>query len=189
MRASQQDLFKGDAKYGPKNSNSHGGACAKKRAKARRPLDSRKPIHVILRSINARGVLSLKATREREARIASIMRRADKQGVRILSLANVGNHLHAIVRFSSRVQFANWLRVAAGLIARLVTGACRGKPFGKFWDDLTFTRVIHPGRDLEAMISYLKANRIEAWFGKVARELFLAEQADQRARVVRRKPS
>jgi REP element-mobilizing transposase RayT len=67
-------------------------------------------------------------------------RRAD---VRIHDFANVGSHLHLLVRIRRRQALQAFLRSFAGIVARKVTGAKRGRPLhdGPFWSALACRRV------------------------------------------------
>jgi hypothetical protein len=44
-----------------------------------------------------------------------------------------------------------------------VTKAKKGKKKGKFWDALSFTRVIHWGRDFKDLTTYFIKNEIESF--------------------------
>jgi hypothetical protein len=96
--------------------------------------------------------------------IGEIVRgRAARAGVKVYGFANSGNHLHIVIRARTRESFQSYARVIAGLIARRVTGARKGKPSGRFWDALLFTRVMEWGRAFRVALGYLRQNRLEAW--------------------------
>ena len=102
-----------------------------------------------------------------------IEKHAKLNNIKIHNFANVGNHLHLVASFKLRRQMQKFLKVVASLIARLMTGARKGKPFGKFWDSVAFSRVINGLRDLKGVMNYVTANQIEAKFGKLEREIHL----------------
>jgi hypothetical protein len=54
----------------------------------------------------------------------------------------MGNHLHLKIRFKNTENVGKFLKSFSATLARAITGARRGKKFGKFWDGLVFTRVI-----------------------------------------------
>jgi hypothetical protein len=85
----------------------------------------------------------------------------------------VGNHLHLKIRITSRPLFQAFLVSVTTLIARTLTGARRGKKFGKFWQGQAFTRVLVSRREELNLFGYIKANQIEAQESKAARELYL----------------
>lgn len=138
----------------------HGGDIRRGRRKTIRPIDPKRPLHVIMKSSRAKGALSLLA---RPRSIRGIFDSVGKRkGVRVLDYANVGNHIHLVILGRSRRDIQAFLRSSAGLVARLMTGARKGGPFGKFWDQLVFTRVIAWGRGLKTVRAYILKNRIEA---------------------------
>ncbi|RYZ70000.1 MAG: hypothetical protein EOP05_13975 [Proteobacteria bacterium] len=108
----------------------------------------------------------------------------------------MSNHAHLIVRFASRAMFQKFLRTITGLIARHVTGARKGRAFGKrFFDELAFTRVVKGFRDLRGLVAYLAKNEIERDVHPLARVAIEREEAEARklrqrqARRLKRKPS
>jgi REP element-mobilizing transposase RayT len=66
------------------------------------------------------------------------------------------DHIHLIVRVSSREQFANALRMLAGTIARRI------KRRGRLWRARAWSRVVTQGRDLARAIHYVAANPFRA---------------------------
>jgi len=161
-----------------KKTLSFGGSLLKSsHAKTSRPLSSKQALHVVLRSEYARGTLSF-LRRDRQIR-DTLAKVALKHGVRIYRVANAGNHLHLLVRFTQRRGLQNFLRGACGLIARQTLDAQRGRARLKtednslgrktrFWSQRPFTRIVAWGRDFEGALSYLKQNTLEA-FGFVER--------------------
>ena len=93
---------------------------------------------------------------------------ADRWGVRIFRYANVGNHIHLLIKVPSRAVFQRFLRELAGTVSIIVTGAKKGVALSKndqrrgFWDHLAFTRIVHFGRDFEGVMRYLIKNLFEA---------------------------
>lgn len=169
MLERQSDLFSKDREYGPRRW-SHGGATAQSRRKIARPLDRKKPVHLVMKSSYAKGGLSLLTAKNRLFVERTFRERARQFGITIQGFENVGNHLHAIVKFKRREHFQNFLRTVSALIARFVTGARRGKPFGKrFWNNLAFTRVVNGLKDLRGLVTYFFKNEIEREIGSEAR--------------------
>jgi REP element-mobilizing transposase RayT len=101
---------------------------------------------------------------------------ARRCGVRLYRYANVGNHLHLLVKVPSRAVWKRFLKELAGGIALIVTGARKGQPLDRnesgrgFWDHLAFTRIVRFGRDYETVGRYLIKNLFEA-AGVPARKL------------------
>ena len=78
----------------------HGGDVRRGKRKLERPVSTRRPMHVVLTSQRARGPLWLR-THERTVR--DVLRRmARRFEVRIYDFANVGSHLHIVLRARRR---------------------------------------------------------------------------------------
>jgi hypothetical protein len=121
---------------------SFGGSLLKlSHAKTARPLSSKQALHVVLRSDFAQGSRSL-LRHERVIR-NMLLKQGRRHGVKVYRVANAGNHLHLLVRFTKRRGLQNFLRGSTGLIARKVLGAERGK--AKKWDTY-----LAPGKSLES---------------------------------------
>ena len=83
--------------------------------------------------------------------------------MRIYRYANVGNHLHLLVRSRTRIAFKRFLKDLSGTIALIVTGAKKSQPLqGRFWDHLAYTRIVNWGRDFKIMELYFIKNLFEA---------------------------
>ncbi len=118
----------------------HGGRKQVGVRKTARPLDLKKPILVTLKSKWAKGKLSLDAPANRKSIDTIIRERADQFGIKIEAIKNDGSSLRIVLKAKARESFQDYLRTMSALIARQVTGARRGKPFGKrFWDHLAQT--------------------------------------------------
>jgi hypothetical protein len=85
--------------------------------------------------------------------------------IRVYDFANVGTHLHLLVRARRRETFQSFLRSFAGIVARRVTGARRGRPSGPFFNGLAWSRVVAWGRDYFGVRHYVFRNQIEGELG------------------------
>src|SRR6186997_1924555 len=138
-----------------------GGAYLSSNPKEKRPLSLKKSSHLVMRSLLAKGPLSLLRHNEKIEKI--IYKQAKKFGVKIYRYANGGNHLHLIVLPMSRRAFNSFIRSISGLIARLVLKVERGDPKGiQFWEKRPFTRIVEWGPDYERVCNYLMQNTLEA---------------------------
>ena len=109
-------------------------------------------------------------------RIQQMVEEASREyDIKIDQFVNVGNHLHLLVRFKKRQEIQNFMRVIAGKIAILVTGALKGGAVGRFWDGPCFTRVVNWGKDLTNLKRYFLKNDVESlgYSNLIARELSL----------------
>ena len=140
----------------------HGGDLNENRRKLKRPLDPRQSLHVVMRSKRARGEWSFLHRRNRAGVEKILYTHAVRNQVTIERLANVGNHLHLLLRFRARQDLQRFFRTVAGLIPRAITGAQKGLRRGRFWDAPVYTRLVTWGRELKAVCAYLAKNRLEA---------------------------
>ena len=168
MKAQQQNFFDKETKKRYART-AHGGRPSLGSRKLERPLSAKCWIHLVLKSEKAVGKLSFLHAPNKIAVQKILKEKARKFGVSIADEANVGNHIHLKIRITSRASFQKFLRAVTTLIARRVTGARRGKPFGKFWQDLAYTRVLKSYTEELNLKGYFHANRNEAEYGPAAR--------------------
>lgn len=140
----------------------HGGCLYQGKRKEARPLTTKQPIHVVLRSSRARGPWSFLNRKNHLILNRMLFALAKRFGVRVLKVANSGNHLHLAVTGTTRNGLQSFLRTFPALLARRITGAKKGSPQGRFWDALAYTRIITWGRELIALKRYLLRNNLEA---------------------------
>jgi REP element-mobilizing transposase RayT len=133
-----------------------------------RPLATRNTMHLVLRSTKAKGDWSF--TRPKNAaEIKRITTKfANKYGVKIFSVANVGNHLHFHLRLTNRYLYRPFIRALTSAITMAVTGASRWKPLKKqardrFWDYRPFTRVVESFRAFLNLRDYIYINQLEGY--------------------------
>lgn len=149
------------------HSKAHGGELAQGKRKTKRPFDPKQALHVVLRSSKARGRLSMLHPDHCNA-IRDLMDRLKKRwNISVYRYANVGNHLHLLIRARSRADWQGFIREFSGGIAMLVTGARKShalpRPKAKsaqrgFWDYLVFTRIVAFGRDFKKAAEYVLTN-------------------------------
>jgi hypothetical protein len=152
----------------------HGGSLCKGKRKVKRPFNRKRIIHVVLRSSKARGPLSFLRPKNDDYIHSVLYSQAKKHQVKVFEYVNVGNHLHIKAKAYSREGFAAFLISTSALIARFVSGAKKGRAFGKFWDALVYTRILKSKVEELHLQRYFKANHYEAKFGREIRELFLS---------------
>jgi REP element-mobilizing transposase RayT len=147
-----------------------------------RPLDTKNTMHLVIRSSKARGDWSF---RKHAGKIEKIVQKFSKKyGVGIISMANVGNHLHFQIKLANRYTYKPFIRAITGAIAMAVTGASRWKKVtGKFWDHRPFTRVVQSFRGFLKLRDYIRINQIEGYgHGRVEARWILAEWLERRGR-------
>jgi REP element-mobilizing transposase RayT len=126
----------------------HGGVPSLHKRKTIRPFSPNAPVHLVLRSTRARGAWSLLHRRNRAKVNAMIYVYAKRFQVKVYRAENVGNQLHLLVKAQEKKQLADYLRVLAGRVAVVVSGAQKQvKRIGKFWDYLYWSRLVNWGQD------------------------------------------
>lgn len=83
-----------------------GGSLLKGNPKTKRPLDSKLPIHLVLRARRS----NLRLPKTFGLVHDTLMQIAQKHGVIIYRYANVGNHLHIVLRLASVRGWAAFIR-------------------------------------------------------------------------------
>ena len=182
-KAAQRDFFEDKREHRP-NRTKHGGGIEKNKRKLARPFRANKPIHIVIKSSHAKGALSLRSMQNKLAVESILINHAKKTNAKLHAKQNVGNHVHILATFKTKKMLTRFLKAITALIARHVTKAKKGKPFGvKFWDEIPFTRIVEGLRDFRGMLNYILKNRIEAEYGAAARErMENFEKAEAKAR-------
>jgi len=177
-RKIQQSLFDQIPKRGrpPIKPHGHfGGRYLKNyNPNCQRPMDSKKALHLVLKSSHAVGEKSFKSEKF-EAKIWNVIsNHALKTGIKIHEYANGGNHLHLLLHARNRDDYRAFIRTITGLIARMVGNSQRGKPLKKkFWDARPFSRVVSfAKKEINAIKTYLLRNTLEAigWMPYISRD-------------------
>lgn len=153
--------------------NAYGGELLKKR-KGRllgRPLATKHSMHLVLRSSKATGEWSFRRTNNRRNIDRIIAKFSKKYAVKVLSFANVGNHLHLHIQLGYRAGYKPFIRAITAAIAMAVTrrnrwtkkppSALNGKL--KFWDYRPFTRIILGFKALLNLRDYIRINQLEGF--------------------------
>ena len=147
-----------------------GGSMLKGNAKVRRPLTSKQAIHLVLKSELAKGEKSF-LRKSNSKKIDRVIReQADRWGIKLYHLINVGNHIHLVIKIGDIHYFRPFICAITGVIARHITGAEKGAAkLIKFWQARPFTRLIAWGKDFDHISWYLKKNENQ---GQHRRNLF-----------------
>ncbi len=175
IHSQQIDLF-------PKRAKSYGGVLLKKRENRSygRPISTSQTMHLVLRSSQAVGVKSFKTQLNKSAINKILNKFSVKYGIRILSLANVGTHLHLHIKIARRVGYLCFIRAVTAAIAMHVSGrnrwtaalenksaATTGKTTSKissktkFWDYRPITRIVEGLRAFLNIKDYIQINQLE----------------------------
>ena len=114
-----------------------------------RPISLRGANHIVLKAVRP-------TLRRHQTVIRTLIRDTqDRFGVKIRALAVMNDHVHLVVKVTSRKQFADALRYLAGGIARKIAVA-------KVWAKRAWSRPIKVARDLQTVEYYVARNSIKA---------------------------
>jgi REP element-mobilizing transposase RayT len=110
-----------------KENSAYGGLLLKTRAGRLRgrPLSTKETMHLVLRSSKAKGDWSFRKPRNATQVNRIIDKFSVAYGVRVISMANVGNHLHLQIKLSNRFGYVPFIRAVTAAIAMAVTGRNR----------------------------------------------------------------
>ena len=168
----QYNLFKTELRF-------FGGSLLKGRRKSLRPLSTKDPIHLVMRSAWAKGKYSFLRPYNRKSIEHLIAILAKRFGVRVYQAAIQGNHIHLVLRIPHRIQYKAFIKVLSSKIALQIMGApsfalflenlgrsSGGDGLAKrkngFWELRPFTRVLNWGKDFRKCCAYLAQNTLEA---------------------------
>ncbi len=146
-----------------KSAKAFGGTLLKdKRNRTARPIDTKRPMHLVLRSTQAVGRQSFLSPRNAKRVAQTIKQFADRCGVRLYQVGNSGNHLHLLIRVTNRHTWKRFIRGLTSALAYAVGAYRKGEALKtKFWDFRPFTRVVEWGRDYRLQRDYVFLNALE----------------------------
>ena len=123
--------------------NAFGGILFRKaRYRTKRPLCTKRAVHVVLRSTLAHGSQSFQHSKNWKKIEQLCHEFAKRYGIKLRHYANGGNHLHLVIKLKSRTAYSNFIRALTGAIALKITGATRNKGNNqRFWDFRPFTQL------------------------------------------------
>ena len=128
----------------------HGGQINHGRRKARRPLATKRPLHLVLKCHKDLSLFS----KFDEVKYL-INKYSFKFHIKIYSLSVQQDHIHFLIKIENRESYKKFSRSLTGVLAR---------KFGKgIWNLSPFTRVVSWGRDYENTKKYISQNEDEIW--------------------------
>jgi REP element-mobilizing transposase RayT len=124
-------------------------------------------MHLVLRSSKATGEWSFRRAKNRRKIETLLTKFSRRFAVGVLSMANVGNHLHLHVQLTNRFTYKPFIRALTASIAMAITGRNKWtrQRLGrvKFWDYRPYTRVIVGLRALLGLRDYIRINTLEGY--------------------------
>lgn len=139
-----------------------GGSLLEGKRKTKRPLSTKHPLHLILKS-SCSGVFN-PGNFSLEKLIRS---QAKKFGIKIYDLALNWSHIHFILKIESRTDYNKFIRSLTAILAKRIR---KLKPHLEVIFNLRpFTRILSWGRDFKRGLEYIILNQLEA-FGFIRRD-------------------
>lgn len=132
-----------------------GGSKLKSNPKSKRPLSTKYALHLVLRA-NASVLKKQSVFTAVDQTVASTCR---KHGIRLYEYANVGNHLHLLIRLRAVSGWAAFIRELTGRLAQIASpNGC-----GRFWMCRPFTRIVRGwNRAYRTVKDYVWMNVLES---------------------------
>ena len=140
-----------------------GGTLLEGKRKTRRPISTKHPLHVILKSL-VRGVF-----KPHNTSLDHLIRsQAKKFNIDIYDLALNWNHIHMVLRVYNRKNYVRFIRSLTSILAEKIRAV---RPdLEEIFTLRPFSRVVSWGRDFKYVLAYQVLNQLEAW-GLVKREM------------------
>jgi len=146
-----------------------GGSLLEGKRKTKRPLSTKEPIHLVLKSTGNR-VFS-----PGDRRIENLIRnQAAKCKIKVFRVSLNWTHVHAIIQIKDRKSYNSFIRTVTALLVSLISKIKKIDLTGLF-DLRPFTKIISWGRQFRNVFEYHDLNDLEA-FGYVKREKKKAKQ-------------
>ena len=131
-----------------KTDNQFGGSLLKGKRKTARTLDSRKPIHFVLKSKK-----SIYLSLHRKVLRQLLYQYAKKLGIKVYKESVQKDHWHFCLKITNRYLYRAFIRALTGTIARQL-----GKGL---WTQRPFSRIVTWGRDFSTVLNYILLNECE----------------------------
>jgi REP element-mobilizing transposase RayT len=154
----QLDIFASSFQHSMRKEHGGGKASDNKR---RRPISKKNSMHVVLKA--RKGFKSFRETIHLRKIESTLIKQARHFQIQLQAHSINSNHLHLMIKIKSRSQFKNFLRALAGIIARIVLQAEKGRARKiKLWEARPFTRIVEWGKARAILIKYIWQNKAEA---------------------------
>lgn len=131
-----------------------GGSLLKGKRKSQRPLSTKNPMHLVLKSSNAKGRYAFNPTDQKLKTLIHQMARRFR--VRVYSDAINWSHIHLVIRIYQRQDYVKFIRGLSGAMV-LKLKAPKG-----FFEIRPFTKIGSWGRQFQVWREYLVRNQLQA---------------------------
>jgi len=134
-----------------------GGSLLLGKRKSTRPLSTKDPIFMTLKSTHTSFFNPSTRSLERVIR-----EHAAKYQIKIHEFSLNWNHIHFAISIPSKENYLAFIRTLTAEIVRLLSKAL-GKNLKGLFDLRPHTRIVSWGRELKSVIDYIILNQMEAW--------------------------
>ena len=143
-----------------KKASAFGGSLLRnKKNRHARPLSTKHPIHLVIKSSQAKGAWSFLMSRNRRSLERTLKQMAKRYSIRVLEIGNSGNHCHFLLRITNRHLYKSFIRVFTGTIVRRICGAAKLPK--RFFDFRPFSRGVIGCRGYQIARDYVWLNHLE----------------------------
>ncbi len=131
-----------------------GGAFAKGKRKSKRPISLQRPMHLVLKSTQARGKFALNPSHQKIQNL--IFKMAERFHIKIYSVALNWSHAHLVIQVKNRSNYNSFIRALTGAMVLLLRA-----PKG-FFDLKPYTKIGTWGKQLRNWVNYSIKNQLQA---------------------------
>lgn len=140
-----------------------GGSRLEGRRKSRRPLSTRHPIHVVLKSTKH------KVLHPSNGQLKQLLHReCERFQIRVYDFAINWSHIHILIKIPHREAYVSFVRSFCAQVIRLLSMGGANKLIGLF-DLRPYTKIITWGRQFKNAYDYQKLNQLES-YGLICRK-------------------
>ena len=131
------------------------------------PIDVRRSMHLVFKSRGGYGFHSMVKKKNNKFIRETLNNLAIRYNFKIYNFANVGTHLHLLVKARDRELFIKFLRVFPSKIALFILGAKKGSAKGPYWAKAVFLRIVNWGKDFSNVMFYVLENAIQGAYEEI----------------------
>mgnify|MGYP001605403745 FL=1 len=141
-----------------KDVKSFGGELNKGKRKAKRPLDLKKPLHLVLRLKTHMPFLFNPRDQKLRELVKAILLKHNIVGYEIIFNHS---HVHFVLKLPTQEAYVRFIREVTSSLVRYFSGILKRK-LKDIFSYRPFTRIVEWGRDFKNIIHYMQGNEIES---------------------------
>ncbi len=138
--------------------NEHGGSISRGKRKVSRPLSTKRPLHLVLKSDVAIGRLSLVRFETTILKILEVY--AKKFQIKVYKISINRNHLHLCILGTDRRGLTSFFRAFSGVVAKQIIRQSQTR-VKKLWTYRIYSRIVAWGQAFKIVLAYIEQNTLE----------------------------